>query len=203
MSEKALVPEKSLSRKPLLPRKPLLIVALESEVPGDITDRWDVVFTGVGKINASYACMKAIANHRPGLLINYGTAGGIRNGLGKVVEVGTAVQCDMDVRPLGIALGTTPFDDCPAVIKLSDSPICCGTADRFSDSPPELICDIVDMELFALAKIAWHENIPLRAFKFISDAADNNAGDSWKNSLPSSVEAFERLEPQLLALTDN
>ncbi|MGB0397122.1 MAG: 5'-methylthioadenosine nucleosidase [Candidatus Puniceispirillaceae bacterium] len=180
--------------------KPLLIVALESEVPADITKRWDVVFTGIGKVNASYICMKAIANYRPGLLINYGTAGGIRTGLDQVVEVGTSVQCDMDVRPLGIALGTTPFDDCPASIRLSDSPICCGTADRFSDSAPELTCDIVDMELFALAKIAWHEKIPLRAFKFISDAADDKAGDSWKNSLPSSAEAFARLEPQLLAL---
>ena len=56
------------------------------------------------------------------------------------------------------------------------------------------------MELFALAKIAWHEKIPLRAFKFVSDGADDKAGDSWKDSLPSSAEAFARLEPQLLAL---
>ena len=89
--------------------KPLLIVALESEVPADITKRWDVVFTGVGKVNASYICMKAIAVYRPGLLINYGTAGGIRTGLDQVVEVGTSVQCDMDVRPLGIALVQPPL----------------------------------------------------------------------------------------------
>lgn len=57
--------------------KPLLLVALESEVPVNITERWNVVFTGVGKINASYALMKALTSYRPSLLINYGTAGGI------------------------------------------------------------------------------------------------------------------------------
>ena len=40
--------------------KPLLIVALESEVPADIAKRWNVIFTGVGKVNASYLCMQAI-----------------------------------------------------------------------------------------------------------------------------------------------
>lgn len=183
--------------------KPLLLVALESEVPPDITNRWQVIFTGVGKVNASYRLTKAITDDRPSLLINYGTAGALQSGLGEVVEVGTCRQCDMDVRPLGIQLGTTPFDHCPASIKLSESPICCGTADRFSDSPPELACDIVDMELFALAKIAWHENIPLRSFKYISDSADEKAAGSWKDSLPASARAFERLEEQLLSICRN
>ena len=40
--------------------KPLLLVALESEVPVTITERWNIVFTGVGKINASYALMKTL-----------------------------------------------------------------------------------------------------------------------------------------------
>ena len=47
--------------------KPLLLVALESEVPVNITERWNVVFTGVGKINASYALMKVLTSYRPSL----------------------------------------------------------------------------------------------------------------------------------------
>ena len=186
--------------------KPLLLVALESEVPVTITERWNVVFTGVGKINASYALMKALTSYRPSLLINYGTAGGITPQTKKVVQVGQVLQCDMDVRPLGVALGSTPFDSCPASIELSastpfsDSLVRCGTADKFSDSPPELACDIVDMELYALAKIAWHENIPLMVFKYISDDADDKAAAQWKNNLPASVRAFEEMEPTLHAL---
>lgn len=135
----------------------------------------------VGKINATCHLSKAIAAHRPDFLINYGSAGAIAKGLDGMVEVGSAVQGDMDVRPLGLELGQTPFDSCPATIQLSDSPVRCGSADRFSDTPPELACDIVDMELFALAKIAWHEQIPFRAFKFISDAADDKAAGAWKD----------------------
>ena len=192
--------------------KPLLLVALESEVPVNITERWNVVFTGVGKINASYALMKALTSYRPSLLINYGTAGGITPQTKKVVQVGQVLQCDMDVRPLGVALGSTPFDSCPASIELSagtpfsastrfsDSLVRCGTADKISDTPPELACDIVDMELYALAKIAWHENIPLMAFKYISDDADDKAAAQWKNNLPASVRAFEEIEPTLHAL---
>lgn len=180
--------------------KPLLLVALESEVPANIAERWNVVFTGVGKINASYALMKALTSYRPSLLINYGTAGGITPQTKKVVQVGQVLQCDMDVRPLGVALGSTPFDSCPACIQLSDSQVTCGTADKFSDTPPELACDIVDMELYALAKIAWHEKTPLAAFKYISDDADDKAAAQWKDSLPASVRAFEEIEPALHAL---
>ena len=186
--------------------KPLLLVALESEVPVNITERWNVVFTGVGKINASYALMKALTNYRPSLLINYGTAGSITPQTEKVLQVGHVLQCDMDVRPLGLALGSTPFDSCPASIQLSastqfsESLVRCGTADKFSSTPPELACDIVDMELYALAKIAWHENIPLMAFKYISDDADDKAAAQWKNNLPASVRAFEEIEPTLHAL---
>ena len=183
-----------------MPANPLLIVALETEVPAEIASRWQIVFTGVGKINATFHLSKAIAAYRPDFLINYGSAGAIAKGLGGVVEVGSAVQGDMDVRPLGLELGQTPFDSCPATIQLSDSPVRCGSADRFSDTPPELACDIVDMELFALAKIAWHEQIPLRAFKFISDAADDKAAGAWKDSLTSCARAFLEFEKTLLDL---
>ena len=39
-------------------------------------------------------------------------------------------------------------------------------------SAPELACDLVDMELYALEKLAKHEQIPLKCLKFISDNAD-------------------------------
>ena len=74
---------------------------------------------------------------------------------------------------------------------LSDSPLICGTADRFVTSAPELACDLVDMELYALAKIAKREQIPLKSFKFISDNADNDSQRDWKNSLPDAASSFQ------------
>ena len=77
----------------------------------------------------------------------------------------------------------------------------CGTANNFSDTPPELAGEIVDMELYALAKIALHENLPLMAFKYISDDADDKAAAQWKKNLPASVRAFEKIESTLYSLT--
>ena len=76
----------------------------------------------------------------------------------------------------------------------------CGTADRFATSPPDIPCDLVDMELYALAKIADQKGIPLRSFKFISDGADTSADTDWKNSLPDAATAFLTLQESLLDL---
>ncbi len=177
--------------------RPLLVVALESEIPLSALKGWPVILTGVGKINASYHLSKAISEHRPSAIINYGTAGAVSENLSGIVEVKKVIQCDMDVRPLGLALGSTPFDECPAEISLSEKGVICGTADRFADTPPELPCDIVDMELFALAKVAYMEKIPLQAFKFISDNADEHASKEWQSSLSSAAQAFLSLKEKL------
>ena len=178
----------------------LLIVALEQELPTTGLADWTILYTGVGKVNAAINLMAALTEKKPDLLINYGTAGAIKTGLADIVEVGQSVQCDMDARPLGIALGATPFETGTGRFTLSDSPLICGTADRFVTSAPELTCDLVDMELYALAKIAKREQIPLKSFKFISDNADDNSQQDWKNSLPDSASGFLSIQDDLLSL---
>ena len=64
----------------------------------NITDLWNVVFTGVGKINASYALMKALNSYRPSLLIHYGTAGGITPQTKTVLQGGQVLHYDMHAR---------------------------------------------------------------------------------------------------------
>lgn len=177
-----------------------LIVALDQELPTEGLADWTVITTGVGKVNAAISLMAALADFKPDLLINYGTAGAVTPGLSGIVEVGKSVQYDMDVRPLGLDLGVTPFEDQSFSYSLSNSPLICGTADRFATSAPEIPCDLVDMELYALAKIADREGIPLRSFKFISDKADASANEDWKGSLPDAASAFLTLQTTLLAL---
>ena len=67
----------------------------------------------------------------------------------------------MDARPLGITLGATPFETETERFTLSDNLLIRRTADRFMTSAPELACDLVDIELCALAKITKREQIPL------------------------------------------
>ncbi len=169
--------------------KTLLLVAMREELATPPSGMI-LVHTGVGKINAAWHTAQAIAAHQPDLVINFGTAGAVTKGLHGLVEVGTAVQRDMDVRALGVPLGATPFEDDSSEIRFSPAPLICGTGDSFAASAPELPCDVVDMELYAIAKICHAENLPLRAFKFISDNANAAAPSDWRAALARAEAAF-------------
>ena len=106
----------------------------------------------------------------------------------------------MDRRLLGISLGTTPFETGTKRFTLSDSSLIYGTADRFMISAPEPVCDLVDMELYALAMIAKREHIPLEYSNFISDSADDSSHQEWKNSLPDAASGFLSIQDDLLSL---
>lgn len=80
---------------------------------------------------------------------------------------------------------------------MSDSPLTCGTADRFTTFTPEHSCDLVDMELYTLAKIAAREKIPLESLKFISDYADDSARQDCKDSLLDTTSAFLQIQYDL------
>ena len=171
-------------------QKILLLVAMEQELAAPPRNDMILVHLGVGKVNAAWRAAEAIAQHRPDLVINFGTAGALRKGLVGLVEVGAAVQRDMDVRALGLKLGQTPFEDDSHKITFSDAALICGTGDSFANAPPELPCDLVDMELYAIAKICHAKAIPLRAFKYISDNADGTAPQDWRAALDHAAATF-------------
>src|SRR5580692_6962067 len=132
----------------------------------------EVIYSGVGKVNASSAATLALLVLRPQLVINYGTAGKISEKLRGLVEVAHVVQRDMMAMPLA-PRGRTPFS--PNLDRLSSGhgSVTCGTGDSFvTSSDPWLSennIDIVDMELFAIAHVCQRHSIPWRAFKFITD----------------------------------
>lgn len=161
----------------------LFLFALASE-EGAVFNGCNVVFTGIGKVNASYALATAIAKQRPSLIINLGSAGSSRFPKGEVVCCNRFVQRDMDVRGLGYARYETPFSDLPVVLEhglvLEGLPLgICGTGDSFEMGHATTIYDVVDMEAYALAMIARKENIPFLCLKYISDGADDNAAEDW------------------------
>ena len=67
----------------------------------------EVIYSGVGKVNASSAATLALLVLRPSLVINYGTAGRINDTLCGLVEVAHVVQRDMMAMPL-VPRGRTP-----------------------------------------------------------------------------------------------
>ncbi len=149
-----------------------------------------VIYTGVGKINAASATTLAL---RPALVINYGTAGKINETLQGLVEVSGVVQRDMMAMPLA-PRGRTPFS--PALDRLSSGQagVVCGTGDSFvTASDPWLIeneIDIVDMELFAVAQVCQGHSLPWRAFKFITDDANDIAHRDWTANVRDGESLF-------------
>jgi nucleoside phosphorylase len=59
-------------------RKILLLAALELEYFNIDTGGLKVVYTGIGKINASIAATRSILEYKPDLVLNVGTAGTLK-----------------------------------------------------------------------------------------------------------------------------
>jgi len=177
--------------------KTIILIALKEEVP-TLKEEPNVFFTGVGKVNAAYVATKVILEHKPDLVINYGTAGAVDETLrGKLVEVGRFVQRDMDCSPLGFERYITPFEDTPKII--GDGHLVCGSGDSFvTDKSQTGGADIVDMEAYALSKVCNKLGVPFKCFKYISDEADENASRDWKEFTAAGEKLFvERLDDAL------
>lgn len=169
----------------------LLIVALEAELPVLQHPAIQLLHCGVGKVNAAWRLAAAISAERPSMVVNFGTAGALRPGFSGLQEVGSVIQHDMDVSGLGFALGETPFEPDSREICFAESPVICASGDRFVDDAPQLQADLVDMELYPIAKICRHAALPLRAFKYITDSADDTAAGDWQSNLKLAETAFQ------------
>ena len=177
--------------------KPLIVCALPQETQNQL-DGYDVLYTGVGKVNATYNLTKVLLedNHwyKYDLVINYGTAAS-KNYKG-LVDCTQFIQRDMDATPLGFKIGETPYEnDVPSIIDFSelknpiDKKLCCYTGDSFSTDVSQYD-DVVDMEAYALAKTCRNFGINFVSYKYISD--DGNA-DDWKKNCDKGVEEFKKV----------
>ena len=147
------------------------------------------MYTGVGKVNASITLCDALASCRPKRVVNYGSAGALREGLSGLRRVTRFMQRDMDVRALGFLLGQTPFED-EVIIDSSGDGLSCGTGDSFVSVPPEMSSDLVDMEAYALAKICQQKAVEFHCFKFVSDNANGDAANEWTQQLELGARLF-------------
>ena len=161
--------------------KILVLTAIDNELdkaraPAGV----EVIYSGVGKVNAASAATLALLVLRPSLVINYGAAGRINEALSGLVEVAHVVQRDMMAMPL-VPRGRTPYSSNLDRLSSGFAGVTCGTGDSFvtSDDPwlGENNVDLVDMELFAIAHVCQRHTIPWRAFKFITGDADQWAAD--------------------------
>jgi adenosylhomocysteine nucleosidase len=175
----------------------LIVSALRQE----LSDIDDVLYTGVGKVNATYKLTELLTRvygkDRFDLVINYGTAASkTYSGL---VDCTKFIQRDMDATPMGLKIGETPFDNEPSMIDFSHikNPIgknlTCYTGDSFVTDIQYM--DVVDMEAYALAKTCRNFGIDFVSYKYISD--DGNA-DDWEKNCGKGTKEFKKLLNEIL-----
>jgi adenosylhomocysteine nucleosidase len=167
--------------------KPLLIFAMEQESQ-DVFKDYDVLHSGIGKVNASYALTSYLNKKKPTMVINMGTAGSRKHKGGLIINCTSFIQRDMDVTFLGFEKWQTPFSTDPVRIDYGQSVSglpqgVCGTGDNFDTSEHAQHFDVVDMEAYALALICSREKIPFLCLKYISDGANDEAHTDWNAAL--------------------
>ena len=170
--------------------KKIILVALEEEFPRNTLPDFHVEYTGVGKINATLKTIEVINEFSPELIINYGTAGSLAEGLVGLIEVSHFLQRDMDASSLGFEFGETPFDK---IFQINFGKIgySCGTGDSFVTVPPNIKTDIVDMEAYAIAKVCYLKGVDFLCFKYISDNANKQASVNWKENINKGSALFK------------
>ena len=195
----------------------LIVCALEQETQGQL-DEYDVLYTGVGKVNATYKLTQKFGKFGSYVpykaVINYGTAGSKELPIGELVDCTKFIQRDMNVSGMGFHQGQTPFEnDIPSELDFSNKPFnpdygrehhintikkhyTCGTGDNFVGEVSlsvgnNWMCDVVDMEAYALAKVCYHYDIPFISFKYITDNANEHSAKDWEDNLCDGIVEFK------------
>lgn len=132
--------------------------------------------SGIGKVNAAATTMKAILEHKPDLVINYGLAGGMKEEMeiGGLYEVSAAVEHDYDLSDLNhTPVGqkderTSPFIPV-SPLNLYKKEILL-TGDSFADHALEMYdAGLRDMEGAAIADVCDKAGVKFVSFKCVCD----------------------------------
>lgn len=161
---------------------------------------YPIIYTGVGKINASHKLTLGIEKYKPELICNFGSCGSFYKEVGELVKVKMVYNGDMDAEPL-CNYSITPFDKNGSEFTLSDDGEDCFSSDMFitknkllsfSDNKLHLFkkSQIFDMELYAMAKVSFEMGVKLISYKWVSD--DGSFHD-WKKNCEIGFNNFKKL----------
>lgn len=170
--------------------RPLLVVALEEEAQHLHVSDLPVLVTGVGKVCAASSLAAVLARQRPSRIINLGTAGALGEGLSGTQVVGRVLQHDFDDEGV---FGLTGEHFGEPIELGAEGPVL-ASGDLFvsgGDRRAQLVArgaDLVDMEGYAVARVARDFGLPAMLVKEISDRACDSAGRTWKQTLDDCAE---------------
>lgn len=161
----------------------------------------DILYTGVGKINAAYYLTKVLTERKirgnlPKYVINVGSCGSKKFSKGKLIACNEFIQRDMDCSCGEYKLGETPREKDLYVIKhrkvIDDLEYgICGTGDNFATKSCEIReVDLCEMEGYSLAKVCKLENIDFISIKYITDGLDEKGSEDWNDNILDCATSF-------------
>ena len=177
---------------------PLYVVAIKEEVDTEFIDKFDVLITGVGKVNAAYELTRHLAENKNiyNLVVNFGTAGSNYLNPGTFVDCTRFYEKDMDCLPLGFEPFQTPFEkeiiidfSLESIFNPLNKNLSCYTGDKFVTEDLDYQ-GIFDMEAYALAKVCKSFQLPFISFKYISDGANSDSSGDWTENISSGYKIF-------------
>ena len=182
----------------------LVVMALPEEGGAHLIEAGaNVLYTGLGKVNAAYRLTKHLYHTKPKLVLNFGTAGSKLFKRGELVAANRFLQRDMDVSPLGFKAFSTPFENTPVFLEFekvfTDLPnATVGTGDSFETNHNNDRGELVDMEAYALAKVCYFENLHFACVKLVSDGADDSASSDWQEIVAKAPQIFVDIYSKLV-----
>ncbi len=180
----------------------LFVAALNVEAGEKFKD-FDLIYTGVGKVNATYILTKELIirkfkNKLPKYVVNFGSCGSKKFKKGELVACNKFIQRDMmdSNNSLKSEIGITPRDSIPMIIEHKKiienlNYAICGTGDNFATEQSKLdIVEAYDMEAYSLAKVCYLEKVDFISIKYVTDGIDENGNNDWDKEVLSSSDAF-------------
>ncbi len=189
-----------------------------------------LIESGIGMARAGKAVEALVARERPVIIISFGFGGAARPGMtvGDLAIAGSSLtfreggpdEREAIVLPTPSQLQKVLDNICRALgctcrrgeFLTSDKIL--NKQELASALPPEMVNPVLDMETWAVSRIAARENIPLLAIRAISDAADEELDFSLDrftdremniriHKILWAIARQPRIVPQLLRLAKN
>jgi adenosylhomocysteine nucleosidase len=130
----------------------------------------------MGKIKAGVNTLENIKLYEPDLIINFGTAGSMRDDLQGVVECGVFLDKENVGKPI-------VFDKTKAKIASSDYFV----LEKGHD------CDLIDMEAYSIASLCKKMNIDFKCYKYVTDYIGSNSFGEWEQKAGDGGEHYLRI----------
>lgn len=156
---------------------------IEISVPGV---EFIYVETGVGKVRAAMKMMRAICEHHPDMVINFGTAGTSNHEIGDIIVCNRFIDRDLRKVKFDGVISEIDFDkdECQcAFIPDNVSWGICNTGDSFVTESVDIEGDVIDMEAYGEADACRDMNVPFLSVKYVTDVVGRNSWQDWYGKL--------------------